>query len=293
MAAPLRELFPGVIELNVQARRRLGCCVYVVHDGMTDGGGTADAASGGDDGEFVLIDIGYEDIVDDLIALLRQIDFPLARCKALVATHADADHIQGLAKAKELLPSAEVLCHPAAKTLIEEGDRQQTFAEIAAQDIDLPMPPVPIDRTIDEGDTLAVGRRELTVWHTPGHAPAQLSFYLPPREGDDQTPPILLSGDNIYRDGCVGHIDPHHGSDIPDFIASLERILASDADWLLPSHGPAFRKDPTVLKATIARLKDYARRADFGTCAVEWPLLDEWDDELARGVVPMDAAKSN
>ena len=274
MGAPLREIVPGVVELNVQARRRLGCCVYLVHDRMST-----------PEGQWALVDIGYEDTVDDLIALIREIDFPLARCSALVATHADADHIQGLARAKEIIPSAEVVCHPAARELIEAGDREQTFAHIAAQQIDLPMPPVAIDRTIDEGDRLAIGSRELHVWHTPGHAPAQLSFYLPPADGSD-APPVLLSGDNIYRDGCVGHIDPHHGSDIPDFIASLERIAASDAAWLCPSHGPVFRKDDDVIAATVERLRRYARRADFGTCAVEWPLLDEWDDELARGVVP-------
>ena len=272
MAAALRELFPGVVEMNVQARRRLGCCVYLVHDRMDT-----------PDGGWALIDVGYEDTVADLIEIIREIDFPLARCTALVATHADADHIQGLAKAKSLLPSAEVLCHPAAKDLIEEGDRQQTFAHIAAQEIDLPMPPVQIDRLIHDGDVLTVGSRKLHVWHTPGHAPAQLSFYL---SDEQQQEPILFSGDNIYRDGCVGHIDPHHGSDIPDFIASLQRIHDSDAAWLLPSHGPVFRKDNAVIAATIERLRDYSRRADFGTCAVEWPLLDEWDAELARGEIP-------
>ena len=30
-------------------------------------------------------------------------DFSLSKCKAIVATHADADHIQGLAAAKALL----------------------------------------------------------------------------------------------------------------------------------------------------------------------------------------------
>ena len=279
----LRELFPGVVEMNVQARRRLGCCVYLVHDGMVSAGET-----GGEPGtgEWVLIDIGYEDTVADIVALIREIGFPLAQCKALIATHADADHIQGLARAHELMPEAEVLCHPAAKVLLEEGDRHQTFAQIAAQDIDLPMPPIAIDRTIDEGDVIPVGSRQLRVWHTPGHAPAQLSFYLSQETGEAAGQPLLFSGDNIYRDGCVGHIDPHHGSDIPDFLASLERIKESDAEWLLPSHGPIFRKDAAVIAETIERLRDYSRRADFGTCAVEWPLLDEWDAELAAGQIP-------
>ena len=117
----------------------------------------------------------------------------------------------------------------------------------------------------------------LEVWHTPGHTDSQLSFRL----GD-----LLFSGDNIYRDGCVGAIDAHHGSDIPAFIRSLERIRASDVKWLLPSHGPIFRKDNALLDQAIARLNTYLHMADFGTCAIDWPLLDQWDVELAEGRLP-------
>ena len=97
---------------------------------------------------------------------------------------------------------------------------------------------------------------------------------------------LLFSGDNIYRDGSVGAIDAHHGSDIPSFVSSLERIAASDVAWLLPSHGPIFRKDDQLLARTIARLRGYLTLADFGTCAPHWPLIDEWDRELAEGRLP-------
>ncbi len=30
--------------------------------------------------------------------------------------------------------------------------------------------------------------------------------------------------------------------------------------------------------------------ADFGTCAIDWPLMDEWDQELAEGRMPQDSA---
>jgi hydroxyacylglutathione hydrolase len=257
-----RELFPHVIEMNVQARRRLGCCVYLVFDR----------------GEWMLIDIGYQDTVTEIVDLIRQMDFSLAQCKFLVATHADVDHIQGLKKAKDLLASAETVGHPETKRLLLQGDRVMTYAEISAQRISIDLPTIKLDRTIDEGDILKVGGSELEVWHTPGHTHGQLSFRL----GD-----LLLSGDNIYRDGCVGNIDAHHGSDIPAFISSLERIRKSDVKWLLPSHGPVFRKDNALLDATIERLSGYQHMADFGTCAVDWPLLDEWDAELARGDVPV------
>ncbi len=256
-----REVFPHVIEINYQARRRLGCCVYLVFDGN----------------DWLLIDIGFEETVDEIVEIIRELDFPLANCRYLVATHADVDHIQGLERASELLPDAVTVAHPEAAALLAAGDRIATYAEIAAQNISIDMPKIEIRQQINEGDTLHLGDLQLDVWHTPGHTNNQLSFRL----GN-----LLFSGDNIYRDGCVGNIDAHHGSDIPAFIRSLERIRDSDVEWLLPAHGPIFRNRPELLQDTIDRLTRYQRMADFGTCAIEWPLLDEWDEELVRGFDP-------
>jgi glyoxylase-like metal-dependent hydrolase (beta-lactamase superfamily II) len=250
-----RPIFPNVIEINHQTGHILGCNVYLIFDRD----------------EWVLIDIGYEDTVEEIIELIRELDFPLSRCKTMIATHADVDHVQGLAKAKQLLRTT-VTTHPKAVQPLAAGDRWFTFACIPAQDINLEMPAVQVDQTVDEGDKLQVGGLELDVWFTPGHTDCQLSFRL----GD-----LLLSGDNIFRDGSVGAIDAHHGSDLPRFIRSLERIRRSDVQWLLPSHGPYFRKDERLLTDTIARLQRYQHMADFGTCAVDWPLMDQWESELA------------
>ena len=152
-----------------------------------------------------------------------------------------------------------------------------TYAEISAQGISIDMPTMQLHETINEGDRLQLGDQELEVWHTPGHTVGQLAFRL----GN-----LLFSGDNIYRDGCVGNIDAHHGSDIPSFIASLTRIRDSDVEWLLPSHGPPFRKDNDLLQSTIDRLTGYCQMADFGTCATSWPLMEEWDRELVEGFHP-------
>jgi hydroxyacylglutathione hydrolase len=255
-----KYLFPRVIELNYQAGRRLGVNVYLI-----DGGG-----------DWLLIDVGYEDAVAEVVDLIRQMDFNLSRCRMLIATHADADHIQGIAKARELI-KARVAAHPLAVEPIEAGDTELTFARIKAQDIDLPMPPCKVDLTLNEGDVVEVGDVDVQVWHTPGHTPGQLSFKM----GD-----LLFCGDNIYKDSCVGVIDAHHGSDLRDFVASLRRILKDDAKYLLPSHGPVFRRDNAVLQKAIDRLTQYQHMADFGTCAVDWPLLDEWEADVLAGRMP-------
>ncbi len=250
-----RPVFPHVIEMNVQVGHILGCNVYLIYD----------------QNEWILIDIGYEDVVDEVVEAIRDLDFPFAQCKTIVATHADVDHIQGLFKLKQLL-RASASAHPKAIPPLESGDKIHTFAEIPAQDIRLPMPPVKIEHALNDGDTLKIGGLELEVWLTPGHTDSQLSFRL----GN-----LLFSGDNIYRDGGVGVIDAHHGSNIPDFLKSLQRIRDCDVEWLLPSHGPIFRKDNQLIDRTLARLETYLHMPDFGTCAVDWPLMDVWEQELA------------
>ena len=51
-----RYLFPNVIEMNYQAGRRLGVNVYLI-----DGGS-----------EFILIDIGFVEAVDEIVELIRR-----------------------------------------------------------------------------------------------------------------------------------------------------------------------------------------------------------------------------
>jgi hydroxyacylglutathione hydrolase len=255
-----KYIFPNVIELNVQAGHLIGCNVYLIHDKE----------------EWALIDIGYEDSVDEILDLIRDLDFRLSKCQTLIATHADVDHCQGLAKLKQILKTT-VTAHPKAAGLLEAGDKLQTFAEIDAQGIHEEMPPVTVENLVNDGDVIPVGSIELRVWSTPGHADSQLAF---------QWQDLLFSGDNVYRDGGVGAIDAHHGSDIPSFIRSLKRIRDSEIQWLLPSHGPYFRKDPGMIDRVISRLEGYLHLSDFGTCAVDWPLIDQWEQEIADGNLP-------
>src|SRR5260221_8737903 len=148
---PRKYLFPHVIEMNYQAGRRLGVNVYLI-----DGGS-----------EFILIDIGFLDTVDEIVEMIRKMDFNLSTCKMVVATHADADHIQGINRARELL-KAKVAAHPLSVEPLETGDPILTFATIKAQNIEIPMPRCKVDLTLEDGEVIQVGDLKLEVWHTPG-----------------------------------------------------------------------------------------------------------------------------
>src|SRR5947208_11178910 len=142
-----KYLFPHVIEMNYQAGRRLGVNVYLI-----DGGS-----------EFLLIDVGYLDTVEEIIDLIRRMDFNLSSCKMLIATHADADHIQGIARARELLKT-KVAAHPLTVEPLETGDEIMTYATIKAQNFEIPMPRCTVDVTIDEGDVIEVGNCRVQLW---------------------------------------------------------------------------------------------------------------------------------
>ncbi len=256
-----KYLAPNVIELNLAAGKPLGVNIYLLD------GGT----------EFALLDIGQTETLNEVIDLIRAMDFPLSKCKMILATHADADHVQALAAARDRLKT-KTAAHARAAVAIEAGDVIETFAQISAQNFSIPMPPCKIDLKLKDGDVVKIGKLKLEVWHTPGHTPGQLSFKL----GN-----LLFSGDNIYRDAGVGVIDAHHGSNIAHFIESLKRIQNDDCDFLLPSHGPAFRRDPAILQTAIDRLTGYQYLADFGTCATRWPLQEEWERDILAGRTPV------
>ena len=50
--------------------------------------------------------------------------------------------------------------------------------------------------------------------------------------------------------------------------------------------GAGAGKDAIVKKA-IDRLSEYQYMADFGTCAIGWPLQDEWEADIISGRMPV------
>ena len=103
-----KPVFPHVIEINHQAGQRLGCNVYLIYDAA----------------EWILIDVGFQDTADEILELIRQLDFPFSNCKTIIATHADVDHIQGLAHFKQALKTT-VTGHQLAAEPLAEGRLDQ------------------------------------------------------------------------------------------------------------------------------------------------------------------------
>jgi glyoxylase-like metal-dependent hydrolase (beta-lactamase superfamily II) len=93
-------------------------------------------------------------------------------------------------------------------------------------------------RPLHDGDVVSAGDRELTVVHTPGHAPDHVALWDP----HDR---VLFSGDLITL-GTTVVILASHGGSLIEYLDSLRRVRALAPVRLLPAHGAAI-DDPLAV----------------------------------------------
>ncbi|WP_371479120.1 MBL fold metallo-hydrolase [Kitasatospora sp. NBC_00315] len=124
-----------------------------------------------------------------------------------------------------------------------------TGARTAAGRIDAEALDVPTDLLLDDGDTLRVGRVELTVRHLVGHTPGAVVLVY----DDPQGHPHVFTGDCLFPGG-VGNTRGDKAAFDSLFRDVNEKIfdVLPDEAWVYPGHG-----------------------ADT-TLGTERPQLDEW-----------------
>jgi hydroxyacylglutathione hydrolase len=143
-----------------------------------------------------------------------------ARCSAIFVTHADADHVAGLADLAEGT-GAPVYAPP--KELMPA---ERASGWLAVRDYE-------IDTELTGGETLDVAGIVFEVVAIPGHSPDHIAFYS---DG------CLFSGDLLFS-GSVGRVDLAGG----DWEALLESARSLTERYepettVYPGHGP-----PTTL----------------------------------------------
>ncbi|MDX3093415.1 MBL fold metallo-hydrolase [Streptomyces sp. ME19-03-3] len=178
----------------------------------------------GDDTEAIVIDAAHD--ADTIAGALGG-----RRLVAIVSTHAHNDHIDA-APALAARTGAPILLHGADLPLWK-----QTHPERSP------------DGELTDGQVLTVAGTELTVLHTPGHAPGAVCLYAPALG-------TVFTGDTLFQGGpgATGRSFSH-----------FPTIIDSIRDRLL-----------TLPPETVVR----TGHGDSTTIGAEAPHLDEW---IARG----------
>lgn len=171
----------------------------------------------------VVVDPGSAAGTDTILAALRQLGDPPVR--DIVLTHAHPDHAAGAAALREAT-GAPVWLH---RDDLPVAERLRVS--------------LPVDRYLEDGQTLEVAGLVFDAVLTPGHAAGHVVFI-------ERGTGLTLAGDMVHGRGTVG-VFPPFGS-MRAYLASLQRMLDRGVTRLLPGHGPAIEDGPATLRRYIA-----------------------------------------
>lgn len=156
-------------------------------------------------------------------ALIDNLERQDATLKYVLLTHGHPDHVVGVVETMNTWPEASLHLHP-----MEEENYRRSREMGFEFGLRLPDTPLPVPtHDLRDGDAISIGDSiELSVVHTPGHAPGHVSFVDrrcrdEDRKDDSNTNhkpgSVLISGDLLFQ-GSVGRTD-FHNSSIDDLYA--------------------------------------------------------------------------
>ncbi len=127
--------------------------------------------------ECALIETGTSRTVENILATLSALSIDRSQLRYVIPTHVHLDHAGGAGSLVAQFPNAELLIHPrGARHMIDPGRLiasseqvygKQLFAELYGDIIPVEAARV---RELTDGETVLLGKRELQVLHTRGHA---------------------------------------------------------------------------------------------------------------------------
>jgi glyoxylase-like metal-dependent hydrolase (beta-lactamase superfamily II) len=243
-----------------------------------------------DRGPF-LIDAGWN--TDDALAALsegmRHLGSDISEVQGVLVTHIHPDHY-GLAGHIRDLSGAWIALHPADAALIHDRYEAPTDLlervgamlrrmgappeELATlQNASMPVLPfvesVRPDVLMEDGDKPEIPGWDLAAIWTPGHSPGHLCFW-------ESSNALMLSGDHVLpRITPNIPFHPQAGADpLGDYLRSLQKLEAYDADEVLPAHEHRF----VGLGSRLAELHSH-HEARFGEviAAIRDGATSAWD----------------
>lgn len=169
----------------------------------------------------VLIDTGAGENPQLIVTNIESTGVALPRITHIVLTHCHIDHVGGVEYLRKAT-GASVICHELCALPLERGDNERT----AASWYGIKMSPIKIDFTFSADKHLVdLGNIQLNLLHTPGHSPGSISAYC--EVGNKR----VLFGQDIH-----GPFSAVLGSDIKKWRASMEKLIALNADILCEGH---------------------------------------------------------
>jgi len=181
----------------------------------------------------ILVDTVMPEATSQIKANIEKLGFKVTDVKYLLNTHAHIDHTGGLAEMK-VASGAQLVAGEADKPLLEGG-----YYPGAREETVLNFPPVKVDRTVREGDTVTVGDVTLTARETPGHSPGCTSWAFSVKDGDATRSVLIFCSGTVALNRLV--TNPTYSGIVADYRKTFARAKEMKVDVLLAPHPEMYR----------------------------------------------------
>lgn len=171
----------------------------------------------------------------------------------LLLTHDHSDHAGGAARLSRLLA-------PPVRGVESGDDGTGAGSEPTGDGVG------PGHRPVDPGDVIPTDSGDLVAVSTPGHAAPHFAFHWPDGRA-------VFVGDLLLGQGNTTWVGAYPGC-VADYLESLDRIDALDAEVLYPGHGPPIFE--------VARVVDRFRRHRLRRLDQLWGLREAEPDASAE-----------
>jgi glyoxylase-like metal-dependent hydrolase (beta-lactamase superfamily II) len=255
-----------------------------------------------------LVDTGpiLDGIPEALYRALDEVGHPVGTLGQIIVSHSHPDHM-GLAARLKSASGARVVCHKLGGEILSDYHSEwmrlrdyllglSPFVGIDLErardsffkpsEWDAAVEPVPVDKTVDDGDIVRAGSRDLRVIHTPGHTIDHICLYDPEER-------LMFTGDMLLQSITPNpDIYPpwlsEKPSGLPDYIDSLHKIRNIETVTALPGHGNLitdfeFRIDEVLLhhQERLEFLRDDIRDEEKTVLQLAIVLLTHIDMEMS------------
>lgn len=187
----------------------------------------------GDEGAIV-VDGATAEAVPSIVANLERLGLRPADVKRLLSSHEHGDHAAGLKELRRRT-GATMVATAAAKAALESGipaadDPQRTGGAMEFGG-------VRVDRTVRDGEVVALGSLRLTAHATPGHSPGSTSWSW--RSCDGRNCQRIVYADSVSAISSDDYRFSRHPAYVAAFRASLAKIAKLPCDLIITPHPAA------------------------------------------------------
>lgn len=197
-----------------------------------------------DQGRVAFVDTGTSHSVPMLLAALEEYGLSAEAVDYVLLTHVHLDHAGGAGELMKHLPKATCIVHPrGARHMINPeklvAGTRAVYGNKMFEAMYGDIPPIPAERVRESQDGMALhlGERQLTLFHTPGHAKHHYCIF-------DERANAVFTGDT--------------------FGVSYRELDTDQGEFILPTTTPV-HFDPAAYHASIDRIMSFGPDACFLT----------------------------